>query len=232
LFAMSDTTNTGKALERRIADAYRRIGARVVKHDVNLAGNQIDVYVELETPGRFLHRVAVEAKDWKSPVGVDVVNRFATIVNLLHHERLVDEGAIVSANGFTRPARDAAQTYGIRLLELGDVEAMERQVAEAEASNIRYLSRILATLSQHELARLLYALPVDAQTSIYEQAPASDLLREYNERLSKGRVRMGARSCAPVHLVRFAFNSGLIPQLVDAGKKVCPAIHWPEVVSE
>ena len=43
------TTKTGKALERQVADAYRAIGARKVEHDVELAGHQIDVYVELGT---------------------------------------------------------------------------------------------------------------------------------------------------------------------------------------
>ena len=55
-------TKTGKELERRVADAYRAMGAWEVEHDKEMAGNQIDVYVELETPGHLLHRTAVEAK--------------------------------------------------------------------------------------------------------------------------------------------------------------------------
>lgn len=35
---------TGKELERRVADAYRKMGAKKVEHDVELAGNQIDIY--------------------------------------------------------------------------------------------------------------------------------------------------------------------------------------------
>ena len=50
---------TGKELERRVAQAYRRIGASEVQHNVELAGNQIDIYVELETPGRLTHHIAV-----------------------------------------------------------------------------------------------------------------------------------------------------------------------------
>jgi len=122
---------TGKELERRVADAYRAMGAWKVEHDVELAGNQIDVYVELETSGRLLHRIAVEVKDWSKPVGIDIVNGFAAIVNLLRHERLIDEGVIVSASGFSKQARSAAETYGIRLLEPADLEAM---VAEAKGA--------------------------------------------------------------------------------------------------
>ena len=34
----SEATKTGSELERRVADAYRRMGARKVEHDVELAG--------------------------------------------------------------------------------------------------------------------------------------------------------------------------------------------------
>lgn len=118
----------GRELERRVADAYRAMGARKVEHDVELAGNQIDVYVELETPGRLLHRIAVEAKDWASTVGIDVVNKFAVIVNLLRGKGLIDEGVIVSAAGFSKQARNAARDYSIRLLEPADLDAMVTEV--------------------------------------------------------------------------------------------------------
>jgi formylglycine-generating enzyme required for sulfatase activity len=127
---IQETTKTGKELERWVADAYRQMGARKVEHDVPMAGNQIDVYVELETPGRLLHCIAIEVKDWSKPVGIDVVNGFATITKLLRQECLIDEGIIVSASGFSRPAREAAETYDVRLLEPADLEAM---VAEAQA---------------------------------------------------------------------------------------------------
>jgi tetratricopeptide (TPR) repeat protein len=125
---MTRTVKAGEELELAVADAYRQMGAWKVEHDVDLAGNQIDVYAELTTTGRSLHRIAVEVKDWQSTVGIDVVNRFAHVVELLRNERLVDEGIIVSTTGFSRPARNAAQSYGVRLLELADLEAMITQV--------------------------------------------------------------------------------------------------------
>jgi hypothetical protein len=114
----------GRELERRVADAYRAMGARKVEHDVELAGHQIDVYVELETLDRSLHRVAVEVKDYASPVGIRIVSGFWDIVDRLRRERLIDEGVVVSAAGFSRPARNAAKKYGIRLLEPADLDAM------------------------------------------------------------------------------------------------------------
>jgi hypothetical protein len=124
-------TKTGRELERRVANAYREMGAWKVEHDVELAGNQIDVYVELKTSGHLWHRIAVEAKDRTRPVGVKIVNDFAQIVDLLRRERLIDEGVIVSAVGFTRPARNAAETYGIQLLEPTDLYAMAAAGKEA-----------------------------------------------------------------------------------------------------
>ena len=42
-----ESTETGKDLEHRVVDAYRRMGARKVEHDIELASNEIDIYVEL-----------------------------------------------------------------------------------------------------------------------------------------------------------------------------------------
>jgi formylglycine-generating enzyme required for sulfatase activity len=123
-----EADKTGKELERWVADAYRQMGARKVEHDKEIAGHQIDVYVELEMVDRSVHRLAVEAKDHSSPVGIRIVSDFSDIVDRLRRERLIDEGIIVSAADFSRPARNAAQTYCIRLLEPADLHAM---VAEA-----------------------------------------------------------------------------------------------------
>jgi hypothetical protein len=119
------TTKTGKALERQVADAYRAMGARKVEHDVELAGHQIDVYVEMETADRALHRVAVEAKDHTRPVGVKIVADFAAVVDGLRRLNLVDEGVIVSTVGFSKQARNAARLSGLRLLEPADLDAMQ-----------------------------------------------------------------------------------------------------------
>ena len=125
-------TNTGKELERFVADAYRKMGARKVEHDVEIDGNQIDVYVELETPGRLLHRIAVEAKDYSRSVGKSIVNDFVVIANLLRNAGHIDEGILVSANGFTKPARTAAAAHSIRLLERADLEAMVTEAKDVE----------------------------------------------------------------------------------------------------
>ena len=239
----NEATKTGKELERRVAQVYRQVGARRVEHDVNLAGNQIDVYVELETPSHFLHRVAIEAKDWDAPVGIDVVNRFATVVNLLHHERLIDEGVVISTAGFTRPARDAAQTYGIQLLESADVEAMARQVREAEARNAEGLIRALRAMPESELRHVLESIDDLAVTRMRERhVPVGEdgwesimRLRQDGSKcyshwpgpdsLSEKLDRMARLAAMLAHL------GDCVPDLVRLGRELRPGINWPAVVS-
>jgi len=112
---------TGRALELQVASIYRDLGAKV-QHNVELAGNQIDVYVILEIHGGVRYRIAVEVKDWTKPIGVDVVNKFAIIVNLLRSRGLIDTGVIVSAMGFSTQARNAAKAHGIWLLVPDDLK--------------------------------------------------------------------------------------------------------------
>lgn len=128
---MARKAKAGRKLEQSVVDAYRQLGAWGVEHDVELAGNQIDVYVELATPERLLHRIAIEVKDRNSPVGINEVNEFGHLVKLLRSEQMVDEGLMVAASGFTLPGRNAAHSYGIKLLDSADLDTM---LAETESA--------------------------------------------------------------------------------------------------
>ena len=150
-------TNTGKEFERLVAQSYRRLGARKVEHDVDLAGHQVDVYVELEVPDRSLHRLAIDAKDHTSPVGVGIVSGFSDIVDRLRRKDLIDEGVIVSATGFTRPGRIAAETHSLRLLEWDDLDVMvtERLQSVLVASQKMRLSGVTQDSIAANLTELL-----------------------------------------------------------------------------
>jgi SOS-response transcriptional repressor LexA len=119
---------TGKVLELQVTDGYRSMpAAEEVEHDVQLGGHQIDVYVKLKVD-RCVHRIAIEAKDWQSPVGKDVVSRFALIVDDLRRAGLIDEGIIVSTAGFSKQARAEAAEHDrrgltMRLVEFADLQA-------------------------------------------------------------------------------------------------------------
>ena len=91
--------NSPTQFERKVAEAYRQLGAKKVEHDVDLGGNQIDVYVEVEVARYHVHQIAVEAKEWKRPVGLRVVNKFAEIVHGLRFNLMIHEGVLVSEIG-------------------------------------------------------------------------------------------------------------------------------------
>lgn len=197
-------TKTGKELEQRVAGTYRKMGARKVEHDVRLAGNQIDVYVELGTADRSLHRIAVEAKDWTSKVGIDVVNDFALRVRLLRDKGKIDRGVIVSTSGFSKEARDAAKEYDIRLLELADLGAMvveakaEREkvataptppvspaddvtAVEERAFLKQNIEQCLAPLAEESLAA--QTLPPTPQPGEGEQLPLAEIVTPSGQRI-------------------------------------------------
>jgi hypothetical protein len=108
--------------ERDVADLYRSLGAEV-RHDVSVAGTQIDVVVVERTPsGSPITRV-VECKAYETVVGVEQVRIFALTSRLLRDEHRADVATIVSMNGFSRPAREAAEEFGVELLEYADLQA-------------------------------------------------------------------------------------------------------------
>jgi hypothetical protein len=128
---------TGRWFEKQIASVYRALGARKVEHNVELIGNQIDVYVEMQAADGALHRVVVEAKDWRKPVGIQIINEFAIIIRNFRVRNIVDEGVIVSQKGFTKQARKAAEKYCIRLLTLEDLQ-MQLAHYQTERENISF----------------------------------------------------------------------------------------------
>lgn len=127
----SPRDRTGRDLERWVADVYRQIYASEVTHNIRMGGRQIDVYVELQCV-HAVHRLALEVKGGIRPVGVEIVSDYAATIHLLReHLRLIDEGVIVSAGGFTTPAREAAKAHKITLLETADLEVMVAQAAQS-----------------------------------------------------------------------------------------------------
>lgn len=107
--------------EDEVAQLYRISGARV-KQNVNLAGFQIDIYIEEETPSKQKLRAVIECKLHKAKVGNLLVNNFARVVATLKEARLVDKGIIVSYSGFSKEAYLVAEKTGIELLSLEDLK--------------------------------------------------------------------------------------------------------------
>lgn len=107
----------GYAFEREVAAIFRTLGVRV-QHSTILAGSQIDILLEEQTPTGGLIKTAVECKAYNKSVGVDVVVQIAGLTTLLKQRGLIDRAIIVSLSGFTPAARSAADNMGVELLEL------------------------------------------------------------------------------------------------------------------
>jgi hypothetical protein len=203
------TTKTGKTLEKRVANAYRAIGARKVEHDVELAGHQIDVYIEMETADRALHRIVVEAKDYTKPVGIKIVREFGDVVDSLRRLGEVDEGVIVSTSGFSRQARNAAKEHGLRLLEPADLEAMARgpDLAQMRADYLASLRQRFEYLDlggiaprvQNRTVKLRMEdvfVPVQARPELESHAGWPDWMEEMPEDNGEGEAEMALRMMA------------------------------------
>ena len=102
-----DAPAKARQFERDVAAIYRALGS-AVQQDVVLAGNQIDVFVQEKTSSGSLVRTAIECKAYSKPIGLEIINQFASLVSLLKERKLIDRGAIVTTEGFTKQAREAA----------------------------------------------------------------------------------------------------------------------------
>ena len=111
------------ALEHAVANFYRELGAKTVKLNLDLGGNQIDVYIEEATASGQIVRSAVECKFYKANVPKDVVIQFGTVAHFLRQMGLIDKAVMVTSKGYTQSASIAAETSGVELLTFQDLEA-------------------------------------------------------------------------------------------------------------
>src|SRR5437016_4386794 len=107
-----------KEFEREVAQLYRDLGAINVVDDVNLAGNQVDVYAEVPLPDGSYNRYAISCKRYNDAAGVADVREWHHFVRALRDANLVDTGVVVSRVGFSREAKELAATLGIKLFSL------------------------------------------------------------------------------------------------------------------
>jgi len=116
--------------EDKVAQLYRKLGAKV-KQNVKLAGFQIDVYLEEETPSKQIVRTAVECKfHRKGKVGNKIVNDFYRVIKTLKEKGLIDKGIIVSYSGFSQDAYLVSQETGIELLCFNDLRQRAKEIPE------------------------------------------------------------------------------------------------------
>jgi len=117
----SSTKAKGDLLEDVIERLCAGFSEKKVTRNARLPGRNsgadrdIDVLIE----GRFAlfdMRIAVESKNYQKPVGVERVEAFCTKLKDVN----VHTGVMVSAAGFTEPARNTATAHNVQLFEVYD----------------------------------------------------------------------------------------------------------------
>jgi hypothetical protein len=133
-----------KAFQIQVAQLYRELGALNVKEDINLDGNQIDVYAEVPALDGNHLRTVISCKDYGRPVGVGDVREWEQVFRPLHNAGKVDLACIVSANGFSQDAAPQASLTGIRLMTIEQLKwaacdfapYLRRQLEQLQAEDV------------------------------------------------------------------------------------------------
>lgn len=114
----------GIMFEHLVGDLLGKLGAKRVIHDAVIDGNQIDLVVEQELSTGTSVLTIVECKTLGSPVDASTVNAFMALFKHLHRANEADKAIIVSASNFTSEARQAAESSGVRLMDVGELETL------------------------------------------------------------------------------------------------------------
>jgi hypothetical protein len=108
--------------EKHVAEVYSNLGAIDIQHDINLAGNQIDVLLRLPTGDGLYYRTILSCKCYANAAGVDDVKEWHLVFSALRNLGLVDLAVIVSKTSFSKQAKELAEKSGIRLLTIAQLE--------------------------------------------------------------------------------------------------------------
>jgi hypothetical protein len=145
----------GQAFERYVADAYRALGYQVIR-DTQVAGRQTDLIAKQEVLGAPTIKLAVECKDYKRPVGVSLVNEFASSVVAQCAAGEITGGALVSKSGFSPQARAAAEHQK-------DVTLVSLEDLTSKIVNVRHqLHQRVESYEKEEIFKDYLSLKVEA----------------------------------------------------------------------
>ena len=120
-------TQDWKSFEKEVANLFLAFGL-TVKRNINLSGNQIDVFLKEKTKtGKYLKTI-VECKFYKSTVGVQILRDFNSVFLFAKSNNLAEHAIIVSSSGFTQDAFLFADTAGIELIEIDELRAKVKSI--------------------------------------------------------------------------------------------------------
>lgn len=124
----------GKELENYVQFVYQKLldfmdeGA-MVSSNVSVIGksgvkHEFDVYYEFQHLN-MRHRIAIECKDWNTPVSKGEVGEFLSKLNDLNNI----SGMMVAKSGYQEGAKQFAESNGIHLMETKDLPSLGEIVA-------------------------------------------------------------------------------------------------------
>ncbi|HEV2641186.1 MAG TPA: restriction endonuclease [Candidatus Elarobacter sp.] len=136
-----------RLVETILASAYRVVGdvaTVTVQRNAIVEGatrdelgkpisHEIDVYIEIQAPF-MIHRIAVQAKRWRSKVKKEQILTFAAVLQDIPGQ---PRGIMVAANGYQEGALNFAKTHGIELFLLQDLDDAKPTVAHIDLSGMR-----------------------------------------------------------------------------------------------
>ena len=119
----AERVEKGKSFEEKTAEVFKLMGFEVeLNKERETAGNEIDIFLKKKkTLGNKYEYYVCECKYWKDKVGKDIVNQFnwarEGVKKKLEKDNLARDcdAIMVAPKGFTEPAREAADTFGIIL---------------------------------------------------------------------------------------------------------------------
>lgn len=125
----------GSSLEKDVQRVYTSllnmrdegivVGTNIVMKGKSGAPNEIDVYYEFERAG-IKHRVAIECKDWATPVAKRDINGFDSKLKDIGNIT----GVVISRNGYQSGAIDFAKFNDIILMRFEDLPSFGNLLAE------------------------------------------------------------------------------------------------------
>jgi hypothetical protein len=124
---MPARTNDFQRLVRQVQQVFAPAGAKVTESAMipDALGNLREIDVVLEGDfGEFRMKIAVEAKDHKRAIDKTIIEQLATKYRQGDGIQ-VNQVVVVSANGFTRSARDFAKRSGIKLFTLRETRQVD-----------------------------------------------------------------------------------------------------------
>jgi hypothetical protein len=165
---MANTVEVGRKLEDEVTNLYRQIdGVLKVEQNINISGIQVDVYVEIMSNDGIINKYAIDAKHYKSKVSAEQVRKCINDFITMKNSRKIDQGIIISIEGFTQDGDTAAKDNNIRLMTLTE---LKRHVLDFTA----YLEKWIENYEKNDLRKIIKYLSLTARNEDNKQVGGLD----------------------------------------------------------